>query len=95
MLTPPHNEGGIGAIRVEVRGSKNGVQENIVLGVSEYPALAAASVTALTTEYLLKHKISLNHMSTLALLVEPAEFLSDLAARSIVVEIFEGDKTTV
>jgi|TARA_B100001750_G_scaffold28992_1_gene19415 saccharopine dehydrogenase-like NADP-dependent oxidoreductase len=95
MLTPPHNEGGIGAIRVEVRGSKSGVQENIVLGVSEHPALAAASVTALTAEYLLKHKIKLNHMSTLALLVEPAEFLSDLAARSIVVEIFEGDKTTV
>ena len=42
-----------------------------------------------------RDKIKLNHMSTLALLVEPAEFLSDLAARSIVVEIFECDKTTV
>ena len=95
MLTPPHNEGGIGAIRVELRGSKNGVQENIVLGVSEYPASAAASVTALTTEYLLKQKINLNHMSTLALIVEPSEFLSELTKRSIAVEIFEGDKTTV
>ena len=95
MLTPPHNEGGIGAIRVELRGSKNGVQENIVLGVSEHPALAAATVTALTTEYLLKQKINLNHMSTLALIVEPSEFLSELTKRSIAVEIFEGDKTTV
>ena len=95
MLTPPHNEGGIGAIRVELRGSKNGVQENIVLGVSERPALAAASVTALTSEYLLKQKINLNHMSTLALIVEPSEFLSELTKRSIAVEIFEGDKTTV
>jgi len=95
MLTPPHSEGGIGAIRVELRGSKNGVQENIVLGVSEYPASAAASVTALTTEYLLKQKINLNHMSTLALIVEPSEFLSELTKRSIAVEIFEGDKTTV
>ena len=95
MLTPPHNEGGIGAIRVELRGSKNGVQENIVLGVSEHPALAAASVTALTSEYLLKQKINLNHMSTLALIVEPSEFLSELTKRSISVEIFEGDKTTV
>ena len=95
MLTPPHNEGGIGAIRVELRGSKNGVQENIVLGVSEHPALAAASVTALTTEYLLKQKINLNHMSTLAVIVEPSEFLSELTKRSIAVEIFEGDKTTV
>ena len=95
MLTPPHDEGGIGAIRVELRGSKNGVQENIVLGVSEHPALAAASVTALTSEYLLKQKINLNHMSTLALAVEPSEFLSELTKRSIAVEVFEGDKTTV
>ncbi len=95
MLTPPHNEGGIGAIRVELRGNKNGVQENIVLGVSEHPASAAAAVTALTTEYLLKQKINLNHMSTLALIVEPSEFLSELTKRSIAVEIFEGDKTTV
>ena len=95
MLSPPHDEGGIGAIRVELRGSNNGVQENIVLGVSEHPALAAASVTALTSEYLLKQKINLNHMSTLALIVEPSEFLSELTKRSIAVEIFEGDKTTV
>ena len=95
MLTPPHNEGGIGAIRVELRGTKNGVQENIVLGVSEHPASAAAAVTALTTEYLLKQKINLSHMSTLALIVEPSEFLSELTKRSIAVEIFEGDKTTV
>jgi saccharopine dehydrogenase-like NADP-dependent oxidoreductase len=95
MLSPPHNEGGVGAIRVELRGSNNGVQENIVLGVSEHPALAAASVTALTSEYILKQKINLNHMSTLALIVEPSEFLSELTKRSIAVEIFEGDKTTV
>ena len=95
MLSPPHDEGGVGAIRVELRGSNNGVQENIVLGVSEHPALAAASVTALTSEYILKQKINLNHMSTLALIVEPSEFLSELTKRSITVEIFEGDKTTV
>ena len=95
MLSPPHDEGGVGAIRVELRGSNNGVQENIVLGVSEHPALAAASVTALTSEYILKQKINLNHMSTLALIVEPSELLSELTKRSISVEIFEGDKTTV
>lgn len=94
MLTPPHTEGGIGAIRVELRGIKNGIQENIILGVSEYPALAAASVTALTAEYILKQKINLSHMSTLGLIVEAPEFLSELSKRSIVVEIFEGDKKT-
>ena len=76
-----------------MRGSKSGVQENIVLGVSEHPALAAASVTALTSEYLLKQKINLNHMSTLALVVEPSEFLSELTKRSIAEEVIEGDET--
>jgi hypothetical protein len=33
-------------------------------------------------------------MSTLGLIVEAPEFLSELSKRSIVVEIFEGDKKT-
>ncbi len=95
MLTPPHSEGGVGAIRVELRGRKNGVQENIVLGVAERPAVAAASVTALTVEFLLNKKIKTNYMSTLGLMVDPSEFLSELSKRSIDLQIFEGEKTTI
>ena len=95
MLTPPHREGGIGAIRVELRGQKNGVHENVVIGVAERPAVAAASVTALTVEFLLNKKTKLNHMSTLGLMIDASEFLSELAKRSIDIQIFEGDKTTV
>ena len=95
MLTPPHSEGGIGAIRVELRGQKNSVHENVVIGVAERPAVAAASVTALTVEFLLNKKTKLNHMSTLGLMIDASEFLSELAKRSIDIQIFEGDKTTV
>ena len=95
MLTPPHSEGGVGAIRVELRGRKNGVQENIVFGVAERPAVAAASVAALTVEFLLNKKIKTNYMSTLGLMVDPSEFLSELSKRSIDLQIFEGEKTTI
>ena len=95
MLTPPHSEGGVGAIRVELRGRKNGVLEIIVLVVAERPAVAAASVTALTVEFLLNKKIKTNYMSTLGLMVDPSEFLSELSKRSIDLQIFEGETTTI
>ncbi len=47
MLTPPPAEGGVGAVRVEVRGRKDGQPTQIVLGAASRPAIAAA---ALATE---------------------------------------------
>ena len=57
--------------------------------------MAAASVTALTVEFLLNKKIKTNYMSTLGLMVDPSEFLSELSKRSIDLQIFEGEKTTI
>ena len=34
-------------------------------------------------------------MSTLGLMVDPSEFLSELSKRSIDLQIFEGEKTTI
>jgi hypothetical protein len=55
MLSPPHVEGGIGAVRVEARGrSENGARVTHVVGVAELigtaaAATAAAMVTVLAT----------------------------------------------
>ncbi len=46
MLSPPHAEGGLGAIRVEVRGTRNGVRESMILGAVDRPAIAAGAVAA-------------------------------------------------
>ncbi|MGA1035666.1 MAG: hypothetical protein ACO3VI_10155 [Ilumatobacteraceae bacterium] len=47
MLRPPHAEGGIGALRVEVRGSTaDGGRETLVLGIAELVGTAAAAVAA-------------------------------------------------
>ncbi len=46
MLTPPHPEGGVGAIRVELRGRVDDRREIRILGAVERPAIAAAAVAA-------------------------------------------------
>ena len=94
MLAPPHDEGAAGAIRVEVRGIKNGIQEVLVQGVVEKPAVGAASVAALTAEWFLKNKIKTQQMVTLGEVVEPKFFLSELFKRGINVKIFDGKNGT-
>jgi hypothetical protein len=45
MLSPPHREGGIGALRVEVRGAlSDGARETLVVGVAELVGTVAAAV---------------------------------------------------
>lgn len=47
MLSPPHREGGVGALRVEVRGhDAAGVRVTSIWGVAELIATAAAAVAA-------------------------------------------------
>ncbi len=46
MLSPPHKEGGIGALRVEARGSRNGVRHVEIVGMAERIASVAAAVAA-------------------------------------------------
>ena len=47
MLSPPHREGGIGALRVEARGhDEHGARAALVFGIAELIATAAAAVAA-------------------------------------------------
>jgi hypothetical protein len=46
MLTPPHAEGGMGALRVEVRGWRNGERHVEVLGITDRLAHLAGVVAA-------------------------------------------------
>src|SRR5207249_5996156 len=43
MLRPPHPEGGVGAVRVEVRGRQGPSREVTVLGAIDPPAVAAGT----------------------------------------------------
>jgi saccharopine dehydrogenase-like NADP-dependent oxidoreductase len=46
MMSPPHAEGGIGGLRVEVRGWREGVRHVEIVGMAERIASVAASVAA-------------------------------------------------
>jgi hypothetical protein len=53
MLRPPHAEGGIGAVRVEVRGRVGIERKVLVMGAIERPAVAAGAVAASATLHVL------------------------------------------
>jgi len=93
MLSPPHVEGGNGAIRVEVRGRRDGVEDVVVLGATERPAVAAAAVAATAVEWLLADRYLVRGMVGLAEMVEPLAFLDDLADRGIEAQVFEGERS--
>jgi hypothetical protein len=47
MLSPPHEEGGVGALRVELRGSNaSGGRECLIAGVAELVGTTAAAAAA-------------------------------------------------
>ena len=91
MLSPPHSEGGLGAVRVEIHGQRNNSHEVAVLGAVERPAVAAATVAALATEYVIDGKLKINGMAGLSEIVEPIDFLHGLEKRGLKIQIFEGD----
>jgi len=54
MLTPPHPEGGVGAVRVEVRGADHdGGRQTVIGGVAEMVGTAAAATAASYVEHIL------------------------------------------
>lgn len=53
MLRPPHAEGGIGAVRVELRGRVGIERRVVVMGAIERPAVAAGAVAASTALHVL------------------------------------------
>ena len=90
MLTPPHPEGGTGAIRVELRGRVEGRREIRVLGAVERPAIAAAAVVSTVVSALLSGNAGGSGVRGLASLPNPDGHLRELARRGVHAQEFEG-----
>ncbi len=93
MLRRPHPEGLLGAIRVELRGVRDGQQLELVLGCSERPAVAAGAVAATAIDVLLSPELADGRKvgaRGLAEWVEPVDFLRRLIDRGIKCEVFVG-----
>jgi len=83
MIRKPHPEGGLGALRVEVRGrGKHGIDVQ-VLGAMDRPGVAGGAVTALTAVEIASGRALRTGAWGLAGLLEPRRFLAELADRGV------------
>jgi hypothetical protein len=89
VLLPAPAEGGIGAIRVEVRGSAGGERRVEVLGVLDRPAVAAGAVAAEAVAGVLRGDAPAGAHG-MASWPEPTAVLRALWARGVRVAAFEG-----
>lgn len=88
MLRRPHPEGGLGAVRVEVRGrDEHGIAVEI-LGAMDRPGVAGGAVAALAAVELGARRHLAPGAAGLADLVAPKPFLAELAKRGVKVASF-------
>lgn len=92
MMRPPHPEGLVGAVRVEVRGwSADDQPDSRILGAARPPAEVAAVVTSVAARWAGAGRLARSGAAGLAELVEPTgEFLREVAAAGVAVSAFEG-----
>ena len=90
MLRPPHAEGRIGGLRVEVRGRRGQARDTVVLGAVDRPAVAAGTVAAVTARWVGAGRTASAGAAGLATLVEPLPFLHELARAGVRAAVFEG-----
>jgi len=90
MMMPPHAEGGPGAARVELRGSRGGEREVTIYGVMDRPAVAAGAVAAVAALWAIEGRLLAGGAAGLSRMVEPGPFLAELAERGTRVAVFDG-----
>lgn len=89
MLRPPHPEGGVGAVRVELRGWRNSERHVVVLGSQARPAQGAAVVAAATALHLADRKAPVG-AAGLASIPDPEGLLRAVTALGLRPSRFEG-----
>lgn len=89
MLRKPHPEGLLGAVRVEVRGRRGSVQDVVVLGALDRPAVATGAVAALALRWAVEGRIPVG-AAGLASIETPVPFLTALADIGIRGAVFDG-----
>lgn len=94
MLRPPHPEGGVGAVRVEIRGWRGNEQKCVVLGAQARPAVAASIVAASAALHLLDYSVPPGARG-LAGLKDFRQLLADIFTQGLRPKRFEGFASVV
>lgn len=89
MLRRPHPEGRIGAVRVEIRGWRDGAAVTEVAGAIDRPAVAAGAVAGVAARWILRGRFEPG-AAGLASRVQPVEFLGELAEHGVRAAVFVG-----
>ncbi len=89
MLRPPHDDGGPGGVRVEVRGRRAGGVETVIYGVMESPSRAAGATAAVAALAIADGRIGPG-AAGLSELDGGVSLLRDLHRRGIRASRFEG-----
>jgi saccharopine dehydrogenase-like NADP-dependent oxidoreductase len=89
MLRKPHPEGLVGAVRVEVRGERDGRTDAVVLGALDRPAVAAGATAALALRWAVAGRLAPG-AAGLGTVEEPVRFLDELTTIGIKAAVFEG-----
>lgn len=92
VLVPPPDEGGIGAIRVELRGETAGERHGVVYGALDRPAVAGAAVAAVSALHASTGSLGVG-ASGLAGVGPVLPMLVELARRGVRAAAFEPDWT--
>ncbi len=90
MLSPPHPEGGVGAVRVEIRGRAGASSVVRILGAVERPAVGAGAVAALAALALWEGAAGPPGVRGLAGSVDARAALERLARHGLRAQEFDG-----
>lgn len=91
MLVGPPVEGAPGAIRVEVRGTRDGERHDVVYGAFDRPSVATAAVAAVAAGFAVAGRLPVG-ATGLAGVGDPLPILHELARRGIRAATFEGSR---
>ena len=90
MLSPPHAEGGLGAVRVAVGGPVRGESAQRVLGAAHSPAAATATVASATALAVARGECRRSGSMGLGEALAPLALLTELSERGINPVLFDG-----
>jgi hypothetical protein len=91
MLSPPHREGGIGALRVEARGwESDGARVTHIVGIAELIGTAAAAVAAAFVDHVASGTAPAGVVTTSDADLPTASLLSAVARGGVRLQSFTG-----
>ena len=91
MLSPPHREGGIGALRVEARGhDESGARVTLILGIAELIGTAAAAVAAAFVDFVASGSAPAGVVTAADAGLPAADLLRGVARGGVRLQTFTG-----